>query len=167
MSGRAIAATLNGNRPFLIEVQALVSSAVYGTPQRSCTGFDLRRLNMILAVLEKKAGFRLASKDVFLNITGGIRVDDPAIDLAVIVAILSSNADIPVDKKTCFAAEVGLSGEVRPVSRIEQRIAEAEKLGFGEIYISKYNRKGLDPAKFKIGIKFVSRVEEAFKQMFG
>ena len=167
MSGRAIAATLNGNRPFLIEVQALVSSAVYGTPQRSCTGFDLRRLNMMLAVLEKKAGFRLGSKDVFLNITGGIRVDDPAIDLAVIVAILSSNADIPVDRKICFAAEVGLSGEVRPVSRIEHRIAEAEKLGFGEIYISRYNRKGLDPAKFRIGLKFVSKVEEAFRQMFG
>ena len=159
--------TLNGNRPFLIEVQALVSSAVYGTPQRSCTGFDLRRLNMILAVLEKKAGFRLGSKDVFLNITGGIRVDDPAIDLAVIVAILSSSTEIPVDKKICFAAEVGLSGEVRPVSRIEHRIAEAEKLGFGNIYIAKYNRKGLDPAKFKIGIKFVSKVEEVFKQMFG
>ena len=167
MSGRAIAATLNGNRPFLIEVQALVSSAVYGTPQRSCTGFDLRRLNMLLAVLEKKAGFRLGSKDVFLNITGGIRVDDPAIDLAVIVAILSSSADIAIDKNVCFAAEVGLSGEVRPVSRIEQRIAEAEKLGFDNIYISKYNRKGLDQGKIKIGIKFVSKVEEAFKQMFG
>ncbi len=167
MSGRAIAATLNGNRPFLIEVQALVSSAVYGTPQRSCTGFDLRRLNMILAVLEKKAGFRLGAKDVFLNITGGIRVDDPAIDLAVIMAILSSSADIPVDRNFCFAAEVGLSGEVRPVSRIEQRISEAEKLGFGAIYISKYNRKGLDQNKYKTGIKFVSKVEEVFKQMFG
>ena len=166
MSGRAIAATLNGNRPFLIEVQALVSSAVYGTPQRSCTGFDLRRLNMILAVLEKRAGFRLGAKDVFLNITGGIKVDDPAIDLAVIVSILSSSEDLAVKKHTCFAAEVGLSGEVRPVNRIEQRIGEAEKLGFVSIFISKYNRKGLDTAKFKIGIIFVSRVEEVFKQMF-
>ena len=167
MSGVAIGATLNGNRPFLIEVQSLVSTAVYGTPQRSCTGFDLRRLNMLLAVLEKKAGFRLGVKDVFLNIAGGIRVDDPAIDLAVIVAILSSGSDIPVDKSTCFAAEVGLSGEVRAVSRIEQRIVEADKLGFSSIFISRYNRKGLETSKYKIEIKFVSRVEEVFKQMFG
>ena len=166
MSGIAIAATLNGNRPFLIEVQSLVSSAVYGTPQRSCTGFDIRRLNMLLAVLEKRAGFRLGSKDVFLNIAGGIKVDDPAIDLAVTVAILSSSVEIPVDKSLCFAAEVGLSGEVRPVSRIEQRIAEAEKLGFKTIFISKYNKKGLDHSKYKIGIKFASKVEEVFKQMF-
>jgi DNA repair protein RadA/Sms len=167
MSGISIAATLNGNRSFLIEVQSLVSSAVYGTPQRSCTGFDTRRLNMLLAVLEKRAGFRLAAKDVFLNIAGGIKVDDPAIDLAVTVAILSSSVEIPVDKNLCFAAEVGLSGEVRPVGRIEQRITEAEKLGFGTIFISRYNKKGLDLSKFKIGIKFVSKVEEVFKHLFG
>jgi len=167
MSGISIAATLNGNRPFLIEVQSLVSSAVYGTPLRSCTGFDTRRLNMLLAVLEKRAGFRLAAKDVFLNIAGGIKVDDPAIDLAVTVAILSSSVDIPVDKNLCFAAEVGLSGEVRPVSRIEQRITEAEKLGFGTIFISSYNKKGLNPSKFKIGIKFAGKVEQVFKHLFG
>lgn len=166
MSGVAIAATLNGNRTFLIEVQALVSSAVYGTPQRSCTGFDVRRLNMLLAVLEKRAGFHLGVKDVFLNIAGGIRVDDPAIDLGVIVAILSSSAEIPLGKETCFAAEVGLSGEVRPVSRIDQRIAEAEKLGFQYIFVSKYNQKGLDISKYQIGIKFVGKVEDVFKQLF-
>ncbi len=167
LSGKAIAATLNGNRPFLIEVQSLVSSAVYGTPQRSCTGFDIRRLNMLLAVLEKRAGFRLGTKDVFLNIAGGIKVDDPAIDLAVTVAILSSSAEIPVEKNLCFAAEVGLSGEVRPVNRVEQRITEAEKLGFSTIFISKYNKKGLDYSKYKIGIKFVGKVEEVFGQLFG
>ena len=167
MSGISIAATLNGNRPFLIEVQALVSSAVYGTPQRSCTGFDIRRLNMLLAVLEKRAGFRLGAKDVFLNIAGGIKVDDPAIDLAVTVAVLSSSAEIPVEKSYCFAAEVGLSGEVRPISRIEHRISEAQKLGFQNIFISKYNKKGLDPSNYKIGIRYVSKVEEVFKQLFG
>jgi DNA repair protein RadA/Sms len=166
MSGVAISATLNGNRPFLIEVQALVSSAVYGTPQRSCTGFDTRRLNMLLAVLEKRAGFRLGVKDVFLNIAGGIRVDDPAIDLGVIVSVLSSSLEIPLGKDTCFAAEVGLSGEVRPVSRIEQRIGEAEKLGFQHIFVSKYNRKGLNTSKYQIGIKFAGKVEEVFKQLF-
>ena len=166
MSGVTISATLNGNRPILIEVQALVSSAVYGTPQRSCTGFDTRRLNMLLAVLEKRAGFRLGVKDVFLNIAGGIRVDDPAIDLGVIVSVLSSNLEIPLGKDTCFAAEVGLSGEVRPVSRIDQRIAEAEKLGFQHIFVSKYNRKGLDISKYQIGIKFTGKVEEVFKQVF-
>jgi len=166
MSGVAISATLNGNRPLLIEVQALVSSAVYGTPQRSCTGFDTRRLNMLLAVLEKRAGFRLGAKDVFLNIAGGIRVDDPAIDLGVIVSVLSSSLEIPLGKDTCFAAEVGLSGEVRPVSRIEQRIGEAEKLGFQHIFVSKYNRKGLDTSKYQIGIKFAGKVEEVFKQLF-
>ncbi len=166
MSGVAISATLNGNRPFLIEVQALVSSAVYGTPQRSCTGFDIRRLNMLLAVLEKRAGFRLGAKDVFLNIAGGIRVDDPAIDLGVIVSVLSSSLEIPLEKETCFAAEVGLSGEVRPVSRIEQRIAEADKLGFKHIYVSKYNRKGLDMAKYRIGINFTGRVEDVFRELF-
>lgn len=167
MSGVCIAATLNGNRPFLIEVQSLVSSAVYGTPQRSCTGFDTRRLNMLLAVLEKKAGFRLGTKDVFLNIAGGIRVDDPAIDLAVAAAVLSSGSEIAVDKNICFAAEVGLSGEVRPVSRIEQRITEAEKLGFKTIFISRYNQKGLETGRFRIGIKFTGRVEEVFQQLFG
>jgi DNA repair protein RadA/Sms len=166
MSGVAIAAPLNGNRPFLIEVQALVSSAVYGTPQRSCTGFDTRRLNMLLAVLEKRAGFRLGVKDVFLNIAGGIRVDDPAIDLAVIVSVLSSSLEIPLQKETCFAAEVGLSGEVRPVSRIDQRIAEAEKLGFRHIFISSYNRKGLDMAKYRMGIDFAGKVEEVFRKLF-
>jgi DNA repair protein RadA/Sms len=166
MSGVAIAATLNGNRPFLIEVQALVSSAVYGTPQRSCTGFDIRRLNMLLAVLEKRAGFRLGVKDVFLNIAGGIRVDDPAIDLAVIVSVLSSSLEIPLQKDTCFAAEVGLSGEIRPVSRIDQRIAEAEKLGFKHIFVSKYNRKGLEIKKYRIGIIFAGKVEEVFRQLF-
>jgi DNA repair protein RadA/Sms len=166
MSGVAIAAPLNGNRPLLIEVQALVSSAVYGTPQRSCTGFDIRRLNMLLAVLEKRAGFRLGSKDVFLNIAGGIRVDDPASDLAVIVSVLSSSLEIPLQRETCFAAEVGLSGEVRPVSRIDQRIAEAEKLGFRHIYVSSYNRKGLDTAKYRIGINFAGKVEEVFKSLF-
>ncbi|MDX9928506.1 MAG: DNA repair protein RadA [Bacteroidales bacterium] len=140
LSGIAIAATIDGIRPFMIETQALVSSAVYGTPQRSSTGFDVRRLNMLLAVLEKRAGFRLATRDVFLNITGGIRVNDPAIDLAVIVAVLSSNLDIPVPEETCFAGEVGLSGEIRPVPRIEQRIREASKLGFGRIVISKYHK---------------------------
>lgn len=166
MSGVAIAATLNGNRPFLIEVQALVSSAVYGTPQRSCTGFDIRRLNMLLAVLEKRAGFRLGVKDVFLNIAGGIRVDDPAIDLAVIVSVLSSSLEIPLPKDTCFAAEVGLSGEIRPVSRIDQRIAEAEKLGFKHIFVSKYNRKGLEIKKYQIGIIFAGKVEEVFRPLF-
>jgi DNA repair protein RadA/Sms len=167
MSGISIAATINGNRPFLIEVQSLVSSAVYGTPQRSCTGFDIRRLNMLLAVLEKRAGFNLGTKDVFLNIAGGIKVEDPAADLAVTVAVLSSSVDIPVDKTCCFAAEIGLSGEVRPVSRIGQRISEAEKLGFSQIFISKYNKKGLDQSGHRIGIKFVSKVEEVYKQLFG
>ncbi len=167
MSGIAIGATLNGNRPFLVEVQSLVSSAVYGTPQRSCTGFDIRRLNMLLAVLEKRAGFRLATKDVFLNIAGGIRVDDPAIDLAVTAAVLSSSSEIPVDKSIAFSAEVGLSGEVRPVNRIEQRITEADKLGFRTIFVSGYNRKGLDVSRYNIGIKFVTKVEEVFKHLFG
>ena len=167
LSGIAIASTLDGIRPFLIEVQALVSSSVYATPQRSSTGFDLRRLGMLLAVLEKRAGFRLASKDVFLNIAGGLRIFDPAIDLAVIVSVLSSNFDIPVDRKTCFAAEVGLSGEIRPVSRIEQRVSEAEKLGFNKIFISKYiNRKITDLSRFKIGIEFVGKAEDVFKRLF-
>jgi DNA repair protein RadA/Sms len=166
LSGVTIASTLDGIRPFLIETQALVSSAVYGTPQRSSTGFDLRRLNMLLAVLEKRAGFKLASKDVFLNIAGGIKVADPAIDLAVISSILSSSLDVPVGKKKCFSAEVGLSGEIRPVSRIEQRIAEAEKLGFGKMYLSKYNLKGLIMKNIKIKIVALERIEDLVKQLF-
>lgn len=166
LSGVTIASTLDGIRPFLIETQALVSSAVYGTPQRSSTGFDLRRLNMLLAVLEKRAGFKLASKDVFLNIAGGIKVADPAIDLAVISAILSSSLDVPVHKKKCFSAEVGLSGEIRPVSRIDQRIAEAEKLGFEKMYLSKYNLKGLRRKNMKITIVALEKIEDLVKQLF-
>jgi DNA repair protein RadA/Sms len=168
LSGTAIAATMEGVRPLLIEVQALVSSAVYGTPQRSSTGFDLRRLSMLLAVLEKRCGFKLGTKDVFLNIAGGIKVEDPAIDLAVICAVLSSNEDIAINPKICLSAEVGLSGEIRPVTRAEQRISEAEKLGFSQIVISKYNMKGLDKARIKnIEVKAVSRVEEVFQLLFG
>jgi len=166
MSGVAISASVEGIRPFLIEVQALVSSAVYGTPQRSSTGFDLRRLNMLLAVLEKRAGFRLAQKDVFLNIAGGIKVDDPAIDLAVICAILSSDQDLSIDKTKCFAGEIGLSGEIRPVTRIEQRISEAEKLGFKEIFISKHNKIQSLQSKFKIKISLAAKVDEVFRAMF-
>jgi DNA repair protein RadA/Sms len=151
----------------LIETQALVSSAAYGTPQRSATGFETKRLGMLLAVLEKRNGFRLGVKDVFLNIAGGIRVDDPAIDLAVICAILSSNEDIAINPNDCFAAEVGLSGEIRPVNRIEQRIAEADKLGFERIFISKYNTKGLEKMKFNIEIIAVSNVEQVFSKLFG
>jgi DNA repair protein RadA/Sms len=168
LSGIAVAATMEGIRPLLIETQALVSSAVYGTPQRSSTGFDLRRLNMLLAVLEKRCGFRLGAKDVFLNIAGGIKVDDPAIDLAVICAILSSGEDLPVSPHFAFSGEVGLSGEIRPVTRIEQRISEAEKMGFEEIILSKYNLKGLDKERFKaIKIYPVSKVEEVFSHLFG
>jgi DNA repair protein RadA/Sms len=166
LSGTAIASTINGARPLLIEIQALVSTAAYGTPQRSSTGFDNRRLGMLLAVLEKRAGFRLAQKDVFLNIAGGIKVDDPAIDLAVIASVLSSNLDLPIDKDVCFAGEVGLTGEIRPVARVDQRISEANKLGFKKIYISKYNSKGLDQSKYKIEIIKVSRVEELFRSLF-
>ncbi len=167
LSGIAIAATLEGVRPLLIETQALVSSAVYGTPQRSSTGFDLRRLSMLLAVLEKRCGFKLGAKDVFLNIAGGIKVEDPAIDLAVICAILSSNEDMGINPKIAFAAEVGLSGEIRPVTRIENRIGEAEKMGFGQIVISKYNLKGLDRSRFKsIEVVAVSKVEEVFSLLF-
>ena len=158
LSGNAVAATLEGMRPLMIEVQALVSTAVYGTPQRSATGFNAKRLNMLLAVLEKRAGFRLGSKDVFLNITGGINVDDPAIDLGVVAAILSSNEDIALPKDVCFAAEVGLSGEVRPVQRVEQRILEAEKLGFASIFVSKYNKMTLQPTS--IHVHLISKVEE-------
>ncbi len=166
VSGVTIAATIEGLRPMLIETQALVSSAAYGTPQRSSTGFDLRRLSMLLAVLEKRSGFRLGVKDVFLNIAGGIKVDDPAIDLAVVCAVLSSNEDIPINHKACFAAEVGLSGEIRPVNRIEQRIAEAEKLGFEQIFISRYNKKGHLPHKDSIKITTVGKIEEVFALLF-
>lgn len=167
VSGVAIAVMLEGIRPMLIEIQALVSSAVYGTPQRSATGFDLKRLAMLLAVLEKRCGFKLGMKDVFLNIAGGIRVEDPAIDLAVICAALSSGEDISVSQKFCFAAEVGLSGEIRPVNRIENRISEAEKLGFEQIFISKYNMKGLSQKSFRIKITPVTKVEEVFGLLFG
>lgn len=165
LSGSAIAATLEGVRPLLIEVQALVSTAAYGTPQRSSTGFDLRRLNMLLAVMEKRCGFKLGAKDVFLNIAGGIRVDDPAIDMAVVAAVLSSNADIAVPRTVCCSAEIGLSGEIRPVNRIEQRIREAEKLGFEKIVISKFN-KGIQPKDFKIEIKLVGRIDELVRELF-
>ena len=166
LSGTSIASTINGARPLLIEIQALVSSAAYGTPQRSTTGFDNRRLGMLLAVLEKRAGFRLGQKDVFLNIAGGIKVDDPATDLAVIASVLSSNLDLSIDKSICFAGEVGLTGEIRPVNRIEQRISEAEKLGFKKIYISRFNTKGIEESKYKIQIIKVSRVGELFKSLF-
>ncbi len=165
MSGIAIASTIEGIRPFLIEVQALASTAAYGTPQRSSTGFDTRRLNMLLAVLEKRAGFKLAAKDVFLNIAGGLRVSDPAIDLAVVSAILSSNTDIAIPTSIALTGEVGLSGEIRPVTRIEQRITEAEKLGFKTIIVPKYN-KGLDLKKYNIEIFQASKIEEAFRRLF-
>lgn len=164
LSGTAIAATVEGLRPLLIEIQALVSSAVYGTPQRSATGYNAKRLNMLLAVLEKRAGFKLAAKDVFLNITGGISVDDPAIDLAVVAAILSSNADIAIPKGICFAAEIGLAGEIRPVQRVDQRILEAEKLGFSSIYVSKNNKITLK--KTRITIVLVSKIEELVRSLF-
>lgn len=166
-SGVAIAATLEGNRPMLIETQALVSSAAYGTPQRSATGFDLRRLSMLLAVLEKRCGFRLGIKDVFINIAGGIKVEDPGIDLALVCGVLSSNEDMPIPQNVCFAGEVGLTGEIRPVSRIEQRISEAQKLGFEQIYISSHNLKGLDVKQFKIEIIPVTKMEEVFSHLFG
>jgi DNA repair protein RadA/Sms len=165
LSGTAIATTMEGMRPLMIEIQALVSSAVYGTPQRSTTGYNLKRLNMILAVLEKRVGFRLGTKDVFLNITGGITVDDPAIDLAVVAAILSSNEDITINKDYCFAAEVGLTGEIRPVSKIEQRIQEAEKLGFNKIFISKYNK--IDTTQYSIEVAMVSKLDELVSFLFG
>ncbi|MDA9069786.1 DNA repair protein RadA [Algibacter sp.] len=163
LSGNAIAATLEGVRPLMIEVQALVSTAVYGTPQRSATGFNAKRLNMLLAVLEKRAGFRLGAKDVFLNITGGITVDDPAIDLAVVASILSSNEDVALQKDFCFAAEVGLSGEIRPVQRVEQRILEAEKLGFSTIFVSKYNKISLKNTA--IQIKLISKIEDLVAEL--
>lgn len=165
LSGISIASTLEGLRPMLIEVQALVSTAAYGTPQRSSTGFDSRRLNMLLAVMEKRCGFKLGAKDVFLNIAGGIKVNDPAIDLSVVAAVLSSNADLAIPKNVCLSAEVGLSGEVRPVNRIDQRIAEAEKLGFDRIIISKYN-KGIEQKNFKIELVKCGRIEEVLRELF-
>lgn len=167
MSGVAIASAIEGVRPFLIETQALVSSAAYGVPQRSATGFDLRRMNMLLAVLEKRVGFKLAQKDVFLNIAGGLKVSDPAIDLSVISAILSSNMDTEIEPEVCLAGEVGLSGEIRPVNRIEQRIGEAEKLGFKRIILPKHNLQGLDKKKINIELVPVRKVEEAFRCLFG
>jgi DNA repair protein RadA/Sms len=166
LSGVSIGSTLEGLRPLLIEVQALVSTAAYGTPQRSSTGYDGKRLNMLLAVLEKRGGFRLGTKDVFVNIAGGLRVDDPALDLAVVAAIISSMQDIPVHRKSCFAAEIGLSGEIRPVSRIEQRILEAEKLGYGLIFISKNNLRAAELQKLKIRVKGVSKIEEVVSALF-
>jgi DNA repair protein RadA/Sms len=166
LSGSAICSTIEGQRPILIEAQALVSKAVYGTPQRSATGFDLRRLGMLLAVLEKRCGFPFAMNDVFLNIAGGIRVDDPAIDLALIAALISSLEDISLPPTTCFAGEVGLSGEIRAVARVEQRIQEAARLGFKEIFISKYNIKGLDENKFSIKVRTVGKVEDLYDALF-
>ncbi|MDN3595663.1 DNA repair protein RadA [Zunongwangia endophytica] len=164
LSGTAIASTLEGMRPLMIEIQALVSSAVYGTPQRSATGYNVKRLNMLLAVLEKRAGFRLGAKDVFLNITGGISVDDPAIDLAVVAAILSSNEDIAIEKDICFAAEVGLAGEIRPVTRADQRILEAEKLGFAKIMISTQSK--LPKSDYAIKVIRVSKIEDVVGHLF-
>jgi len=164
LTGTAISATLEGMRPLMIEVQALVSTAVYGTPQRSSTGYNIKRLNMLLAVLEKRAGFRLGSKDVFLNIAGGLSVEDPAIDLAVVCAILSSNEDDPIAQNVCFAAEVGLSGEIRAVNRIEQRIIEAEKLGFEKIILSKFNK--IASKNYQIEIIRVSKIEEVIRVLF-
>ena len=165
VSGTAISATVEGIRPFLVEIQALVSSAAYGNPQRSATGFDLRRLNMLLAVLEKRAGFKLQTKDVFLNIAGGLKINDPATDLAVICAILSSNIDMAIHHKTCFAGEVGLTGEIRAISRIDQRISEAAKLGFEKIVVPTLN-KGYKSTGLPITVVKASRVEEVFRNLF-
>lgn len=167
LSGVAVGVTLEGIRPFLIEAQALVSSAAYGTPQRSVTGFDAKRMNMLLAVLEKRVGFKLGAKDVFLNIVGGLKVNDPALDLAVIAAILSSNVDMAIPRGWCMAGEVGLTGEIRPVTRIEQRIAEAQKLGMTDILIPDANIKGLDMDSYTIRIHPVPRVADAFRELFG
>jgi DNA repair protein RadA/Sms len=165
LSGTAIASTLEGMRPLMVEIQSLVSTAVYGTPQRSTTGYNAKRLNMLLAVLEKRAGFRLGAKDVFLNITGGISIEDPALDLSVVVAILSSNEDIAINKGFCFAGEVGLSGEIRPVNRVDQRIQEAEKLGFDTIFVSKYNKIALKNTGIKI--ELVAKIEDVAERLFG
>ena len=167
LSGIAISSAIEGVRPFLVETQALVSSAAYGTPQRSATGFDQRRLNMLLAVLEKRVGFKLMQKDVFLNIAGGLRVTDLAMDLSVIAAVLSSNVDTAIENGWCMAGEVGLSGEVRPINRIEQRIAEAEKLGFKHMILPKYNLKGINPQKYHLELHPVRKVEEALRALFG
>jgi DNA repair protein RadA/Sms len=167
LSGATIGATIEGNRPLLIEIQSLVSPASYGTPQRTSTGFDQKRLNMLLAVLEKRCGFKLSTQDVFLNMAGGISVEDPAIDLAICASLVSSFEEIPINDKICFAAEVGLGGELRAVNRIDQRISEAEKLGFTEIYISKYSQKSLDLSKAKIAIKPFSKLTEIFQDLFG
>jgi DNA repair protein RadA/Sms len=166
LSGIAIAATMEGMRPLLIEVQALVTPSVYGTPQRTVSGLDLRRLQLLLAVLEKRGGFHFGMKDVFLNIAGGLKIEDPSIDLAVLCALLSSYEDVPLPVHSCFAGEVGLSGEIRAVNRIEQRISEAEKLGFAKIFVSKYNLKGLKNQKFNIEIVSVGRVEEVYQYLF-
>jgi DNA repair protein RadA/Sms len=167
LSGVAIGVTLEGMRPFLIEVQSLVSTAAYGTPQRSVNGFDGKRMNMLLAVLEKRVGFKLAQKDVFLNIAGGLKVNDPALDLGVISAILSSNVDMTIAHGWCMAGEVGLSGEIRPVARLEQRIQEAEKLGMTNMLIPRNNLKGIDTSRLKIKLVEVSKVDEAFRALFG
>jgi DNA repair protein RadA/Sms len=167
LSGVTIGATLEGNRPLLIEIQSLVSPASYGTPQRTPTGFDQKRLNMLLAVLEKRCGFRMGTQDVFLNMAGGLKVEDPAIDLAICIAIISSMEEISISDKICFAAEVGLGGELRAVNRVEQRISEAEKLGFKEIYISKFNSKALDVSKAKIGVKSCGKLVDVFQDLFG
>ncbi|MBD5250388.1 MAG: DNA repair protein RadA [Barnesiella sp.] len=166
LSGVAVGVTMEGIRPFLIEVQALVSTAAYGTPQRSVTGFDAKRMNMLLAVMEKRVGFKLAQKDVFLNIAGGLKVNDPALDLAVISSILSSNVDIPVPPKTAMCGEVGLSGEIRPVTRIEQRISEAHKLGMTTLYIPRNNMKGIDTSAYDMKIIEVGKVDELFRNLF-
>jgi DNA repair protein RadA/Sms len=166
LSGTAIASTMEGLRPLLLEIQALVTHSVYGTPQRTVTGFDLRRLQLLLAVLEKRGGFQFGVKDVFLNIVGGIRIEDPAIDLAVLCALLSSYEDKPLPQNICFVGEVGLSGEIRAVNRIDQRIAEAEKLGFEKIYISKYNNKGLAKNKMSIEVRAIGKVEDVYKELF-
>jgi len=166
LSGSTVSATMEGMRPMLIETQALVSTAVYGTPQRTATGFDLRRLSMLLAVLEKRGGFPFAQNDVFLNLAGGIKVDDPALDLGVVAALISSLQDVAVPSEVCFAGEVGLSGEIRAVNRIDQRIQEADRLGFKQIFFSKYNTKGLDPKRYKIELRTVGKVEELYKILF-
>ena len=165
LSGIAIAATVDGIRPFLIETQALVSTAVYGTPQRSSTGYDIRRLNMLLAVLEKRAGFKLGAKDVFMNIAGGLKVNDPALDMAILSSVLSSNLDIPINSSTCFAGEAGLSGEIRPVARIEQRIREADRMGFSKIFVSKYN-KNISTENVKIQVVTVGKIENLVRELF-
>ena len=166
LGGIAIAATIEGQRPLLIEVQALVTQSVYGTPQRTVSGFDTRRLQLLLAVLEKRGGFHFGVKDVFLNIAGGLKVEDPSIDLAVMAALLSSYEDTPIRHDTCFAGEVGLSGEIRAVNRIEQRIAEAEKLGFSKIIVSKYNQKGLNKEKYAIEVITMARIDEMYRYLF-